>query len=253
MRTTDSKQERIARMLKGRARPLIMAHRGNSARCPENTLASFRQALEDGADVIETDLNVSADGVLMVIHDAPVDRTTNGSGAVSQMTQAELQALDASYGRPEFAGAKIPTLDELLAMLPPGVALGLELKDDAFLRQEVCEKLAATIEAHGATDRVFVLSFSEARLDAIRRYASTLPTGLITLWKLLPARKGELAGPLWPFMFLNPLYAWIGHRRGQIVCPLDPDPEPRLWYYRLLGCDAVLSNDPAKTRRALGR
>ncbi len=54
-------------------------------------------------------------------------------------------------------------------------------------------------------------------------------------------------------MFLNPLYAWIGHRRGQLICPLDPNPEPRLWYYRLLGCDAVLSNDPAKTRRALGR
>lgn len=253
MRTTETKRERIARMLSGRVKPLIMAHRGNSARCPENTLAAFRQALEDGADVIETDLNVSADGALMVIHDATVDRTTNGSGAVGQMTQAQLQALDASYGRPEFAGAHIPTLDEVLALLPPGVALGLELKDDAFLRQDVCENLAGAIRAAAASDRVFVLSFSEARLDAIRRYAPELPTGLITLWKLLPSVKGELAGPLWPFMFLNPLYTWIGHRRGQIICPLDPDPEPRLWYYRLLGCDAVLSNDPAKTRRALGR
>lgn len=247
------KRLRIERMLAGRQKPLIMAHRGNSARCPENTLVAFRQALADGADAIETDLHLSANGEFMCIHDATVDRTTNGSGAVADMTCAELQALDASYGRANFAGERIPTLAEVMPLLPPQVALGLELKSDAFLEPEVCRRLEQTLRDGGVLERSFALSFSEARMDAIRRYAPTLATGLITLWRLMPSPRGELAGPLWPVMFLNPLYAWFGHRRGQLICPLDPDPEPRLWYYRLLKCDAVLSNDPAKTRRALGR
>ena len=230
-----------------------MAHRGNSTRCPENTLTAFREALADGADALETDLHVSTDGVFMCIHDDTLERTTNGRGAVEARTCAELQQLDASYGRAEFAGAHIPRLEELMALLPPTVALGLELKSDAFLAREVCERLEATLRAGGGVERTFALSFSEARLEAVRRYAPSLATGLITIWSALPGRQGELAGPLWPFMFFNPLYAWIAHRRGQLVCPLDPDPEPRLWYYRFLGCDAVLSNDPAKTRRALGR
>ena len=253
MNANDTKQATIERMLAGRRKPLIMAHRGNSARCPENTLPAFRQALDDGADVLETDLHVSADGVFMCIHDATLERTTNGSGAVEARTCAELQLLDASYGRAEFTGARIPRLEEVMALLPPTVALGLELKSDAFLAREVCERLETTLRAGGVFERAFVLSFSAARLEAIRRYAPSLATGRITLRSALPDPRGELAGPLWPFMFLNPFYTWIGHRRGQLVCPLDPDPEPRLWYYRLLGCDAVLSNDPARTRRALGR
>ena len=253
MNRSDQKRANIQRMMAGRPKPLIMAHRGNSARCPENTLAAFQQALDDGADILETDLHVSADGVFMCIHDNTLERTTNGQGLVEARTQAELQALDASYGRPEFAGTRIPRLDEVIALLPPVVALGLELKTDAFLERNVCQRLEAALRAGGVLDRSFVLSFSQARLDAIQQYAPSLATGLITLWSALPGRHGELAGPLWPMMFLNPLYAWIGHRRGQLICPLDPNPEPRLWYYRLLGCDAVLSNDPAKTRRALRR
>lgn len=253
MTAPHDKRANIQQMLAGRRRPLIMAHRGNSACCPENTLVAFREALADGADALETDLHVSTDGVFMCIHDDTLERTTNGHGLVEARTCAELQALDASYGRAEYAGATIPRLDEVMALLPPTVALGLELKTDTFLERDVCERLETALREGGVLDRTFVLSFSEARLDAIRRYAPSLATGLITMWSALPGRHGELAGPLWPFMFLNPLYAWMAHRRGQLVCPLDPDPEPRLWYYRWLGCDAVLSNDPAKTRRALGR
>lgn len=248
-----TKRERIQALLDGRRRPLVMAHRGNSDRCPENTLAAFRRAIDEGADIIETDLHVSADGELMCIHDATIDRTTSGSGAVSAMTRAELQSFSAHYGRPEFTDERIPTLRELLAILPETVAVGLELKSDAFLEQSVCERLLWTLSEAGAAGRAFALSFSENRLAAIGRFTPELATGLITLYRLTPDPAGEFAGPLWPVLFLNPLYVRIAHRRGQLVCPLDPTPEARLWYYRWLGCDAVLSNDPAKTLRALGR
>jgi glycerophosphoryl diester phosphodiesterase len=71
--------------------------------------------------------------------------------------------------------------------------------------------------------------------------------------RLAPSRQAALLGPFWPLLVLNPLYVWWAHALGKPVAPLDPTPEGRLWYYRLLGVDAVLSNDPGKTARALGR
>ena len=236
-----------------RPKPYIMAHRGNSELCPENTLAAFRRALADRADVIETDLHLSADGEIMCIHDATVDRTTDGQGAVSEMTVHELQQLSADYGIEAFRGERIPTLRELLAILPEDVSLGLELKSDDFLREAVCVQLRSLLKEAGLLNRVVALSFSRDRLDAINKFVPEIPTGLITMIEPLPESRWTMIGAFWPALFINPLYVWMGHRRGQIVCPLDPTPEPRLWYYRLLRCDAVLTNNPEKTRQALGR
>jgi glycerophosphoryl diester phosphodiesterase len=234
-------------------RPFVMAHRGNSAHCPENTLAAFRRAIDEGTDGIETDLHLSADGVLMCIHDDTLERTTSGHGEVKAMTCKELQTLSAGYGRPEFAGERIPTLREVLELLPENMFIGLELKTDDFLDRAVCRQLATLLAETNSLNRAFALSFSRARLEAIRTHTPEMASGLITLFDLLPDRGGEFVGPFWPMLVANPLYARIAHRRGQLVCPLDPTPEARLWYYRLLGCDAVLTNDPAKTLRALGR
>lgn len=236
-----------------RPRPYIMAHRGNSEHCPENTLAAFKRALDEGADVIETDLHVSADGVLMCIHDATVDRTTNGRGAVREMTCAELQQLSASYGREGYEREYIPTLEELLRILPAHVGVGLELKSEAFLEEKYCHQLWDLLQTTGTHNRAVVLSFERSWLRAVQRYAPEIPTGLITMFDVFPEAGWPMIGPFWPMMVLNPFYTWLGRRRGQFVCPLDPTPEPRLWYYKLLGCDAVLTNNPAKTRQALGR
>ena len=230
-----------------------MAHRGNRTACPENTLASFRRALEDGADVLETDLWLSADGVFVCIHDATLDRTTDGKGPVEARTVPELKALSASCGRPEFAGERVPTLAEVAALLPPDRGLALELKSDRFLDPEVGRRLADELSALGVLDRSVVIAFSRARLDAARLGAPGLPAGWITLKEARPARGVELLGPFWPLLLLNPFYVALAHRRGQVVAPLDPTPDGRLWLYRLLGCDAVLTDDPAATVRQLGR
>ncbi|MHB8933580.1 MAG: glycerophosphodiester phosphodiesterase, partial [Bellilinea sp.] len=105
--------------LPGRNKPYVMAHRGNRVHCPENTLASFQRAIDEGADIIETDLHLSADDNFVCIHDATLDRTTNGTGPVADKTLEELKQLSASYGRPEFEAERIPTLDELILLLPP--------------------------------------------------------------------------------------------------------------------------------------
>ena len=93
----------------------IFAHRGASAQAPENTLEAFSLAISMGADGLELDVHLSSDGELMVIHDAKVDRTTNGTGLIREKTLAEIKALDAgSWKGEQFAGEKVPTFEELL-------------------------------------------------------------------------------------------------------------------------------------------
>jgi glycerophosphoryl diester phosphodiesterase len=239
--------------LPGRPKPYVMAHRGNRAACPENTLAAFRRAFADGADILETDLHLTSDGVFVCLHDATVDRTTDGRGAVAGMTLAELKRLSASYGRPEFKGERVPALAELTAILPPGLWLALELKTDRFLEPGVCRRLADELGAAGVRARTVALSFHLPRVRAVRAVAPDIPIGYITMSNPLPLADVRLFGPFWPLLLLDPFYPLISHLRGGATCPLDPTPDSRLWLYRLLGCDAVLTDDPAATIRALGR
>lgn len=239
--------------LTGRPKPYIMAHRGNRVACPENTLAAFRRALADGADILETDLHVTRDGVFVCLHDHTLERTTDGRGPVEALTLAELKTFSASYGRPEFAAERVPTLAEVAALLPADRVLALELKSDRFLEPEVGRRLSVELARLGVRERVVALSFNLARVQAVRAAAPEIPIGSITLNNPLPLADVALFGPFWPLLVLNPLYTLIVHARGGVVCPLDPTPDRRLWLYRLLGCDAVLTDDPAATLRALGR
>ena len=142
------------------------------------------------------------------------------------MTLAQVKTLSASYGRPEFAAERVPTLAELCAILPADVVLALELKTDRFLEPDVCRKLADELAAAGVLDRTVVLSFSLARVEAVAAAAPDMPKGFITMSKLTP--KGvdaQLIGAFWPVYFLNPFYVRQAHAAGQITCPLDPTPE----------------------------
>jgi glycerophosphoryl diester phosphodiesterase len=230
-----------------------MAHRGNRLACPENTLPAFQRAFAEGADLLETDLQLTADGMFVCLHDATVDRTTNGNGEVAGMTLAQLKRLSADCGRPEYAGETVPTLAEAAAVLPQDVLLALELKSDRFLEPEVVGRLLSELDSLGIRERCAVLSFSAPRLLAVRRRAPEIPIGWITLTKVMPRAGFELLGPFWPLVLLNPFYVRLAHRIGQIVCPLDPLPDRRLSLYLRLGCDAVLSDDPGRTRAELTR
>ena len=232
---------------------IVDAHRGASVSFPENTLIAFEGAIASGTDSVEFDVQLSSDGIPVVIHDETVDRTTDGSGEVANMTLSELKSLRANYGRPEFAAERIPTLAEAAALVPDDIVLALELKTDRFLEPGVCQRLAAELDQIGIRGRSVVLSFSLPRLQVVRAVAPDIPIGWITLSRPWPLAGVQMLGPLWPLLLINPLYVRLAQRRGQVVCPLDPMPDPRLGLYRRLGCDAVLSNDPAATARALGR
>jgi len=125
--------------------PLIIAHRGDSAHRPENTLASFASALEVGADIVELDVQLTKDGGVAVIHDATVDRTTDGSGRVADLTLQQLRGLSAGYPSrfgTNYAGERVPTLPEVLAFLKGRARALIEIK-----REAVSDDAAGGIEA----------------------------------------------------------------------------------------------------------
>jgi glycerophosphoryl diester phosphodiesterase len=161
-------------------RPCVVGHRGASAAAPENTLASFDAAWRAGADAIELDLRLTADGVVVVIHDDTVDATTDGSGAVGLLTFAALRTLDAgSWFAPAFAGQPIPRLEEVLRYAASRPALGVLLEYKGSWTAEKVAPTVASIDAAGVGDRTVVQSFTPRTLAALRDAAPDLPRGLL--------------------------------------------------------------------------
>jgi glycerophosphoryl diester phosphodiesterase len=159
--------------------PWVIAHRGASGHAPENTLASFRRAVELGATFIETDLRLTRDGQFVAMHDETVERTTNGSGEVHDFTMSELRNVDAGmwFDR-EFMGERVPTLDEVLEFSRKhDVVFYLELKYGAMSGRD--HALAAVLHRAQSAPRTIVISFDSASLASLRRIDPSIMTGLL--------------------------------------------------------------------------
>jgi len=162
--------------------PAVFAHRGASAYAPENTLAAFQLALEQGADGIELDVNLTTDGHVVVIHDSIVDRTTNGSGEVRDMELKTLKSFDAgSWFAPKFKGEKVPTLDEVLKLVGEDVFTNIELKPKYFISplDQLPGKVAALVEKHNLDNKIIFSSFNPWALIKIHRLLPSVPVGLL--------------------------------------------------------------------------
>jgi glycerophosphoryl diester phosphodiesterase len=161
-------------------RTLNIAHRGASAAAPPNTLAAFEKALQLGADGIELDVRLCADGVPVVIHDATVDATTSRSGSVAKMTLAQLKKLDA--GSPFdriFAGERIPTLIEVLEAVGKQHMVNIELKSDAVWGARLEHAVVDAIARCESDERVLLSSFNPLALRRIQRIAPHLATAML--------------------------------------------------------------------------
>lgn len=120
------------------------AHRGDNAKAPENTLPAIISAVEKGAPQIEFDVQTTSDGHLVIMHDSTVDRTTNGAGKVSDLTFAEIRALDAgSWFGPEFEGVQVPTLQEVLTVIPETILCNVHLKNTPGVARASAEVIRA--------------------------------------------------------------------------------------------------------------
>lgn len=156
-------------------RPLIYAHRGNSGFAPENTIVAFEQGLALGADGSECDVHATADGHLVVMHDADVSRTTDGSGPIREKTLAQMRELDAgSWKGTEYAGTKVPLLENIIALHIGRGQLCIEVKDYACGGQVV-----ELIDSMGACEWASIHSFSYDVITQARAQNPRIPTAWI--------------------------------------------------------------------------
>ncbi|XID93505.1 glycerophosphodiester phosphodiesterase [Paenibacillaceae bacterium WGS1546] len=157
-------------------KPLIIGHRGARGHAPENTMASFWLAHEYGAHAIELDTTLSGDGELVVIHDDTIDRTTDGKGAVGEMTVNELKQFDAGrWYHPRFEGERIPTLEEVLAQLPENFIINIEIKGSSGKLEE---RLAKLLVQYNRVETVFISSFRHKSLFYLKQLLPEIKVGL---------------------------------------------------------------------------
>lgn len=260
-----------------RARPLVFAHRGGSALRPENTLLAFEHGLALGADGLEFDVHLSRDGVVMVHHDASLDRTTNAQGLLAGLTAAELSRLDAGCrfrtpenpvraGDPEYpyrgqAGG-VPQLREVLRRFPSALMI-IELK---LNEPELAHRTIDEIRAADAVDRVSLGSFGTRVLRAARRYEPRIPTGasreetrlaLYRSWCRWPVRTPpykafqvpEVAGMT---RVVSPRFVRDAHRAGCVVQVWTVDLESDMRRLLGWGVDGIISDRPDVAVRVVG-
>ncbi|MFI8006981.1 glycerophosphodiester phosphodiesterase [Streptomyces sp. NPDC086010] len=230
----------------------VIGHRGASSAAPENTLVSQEIARRGGADFIENDVQPSKDGVPYILHDATVDRTTDGTGPVRSLTSAQLDALDAgSWFAPHYKGARVPTLAAQLDDLRTrGGDLLLEIKG-AHTKAEV-STIVDTIRSHGMTGRVFVQSFEVDALRYTHELAPDLPLGLLR--STLDADPVALAEELHLAAY-NPEDGALGkkpsviadlHKAGVAVMVWTVDNADRWKALESAGVDGIITNRPTE-------
>ena len=150
-------------------RPLIWAHRGASGYAPENTLPAFKKAIELGADGIELDVQLTADDVIVVIHDEQLGRVSNGSGWVKDYTLAQLRELDFSNRFPAYRGVRIPTLEEVYTLFAPtSMTINVELKTGVIFYPELEQKVVSLTHRMGMEKQVLYSSFNHLSCRKLR-------------------------------------------------------------------------------------
>jgi glycerophosphoryl diester phosphodiesterase len=235
-----------------RDRPLVIAHRGASAVAPQNTLAAFRRALELGADGVELDVHLSADGVPVVMHNFEVDELTDGAGKVTDKTLAELKELDAgSKFAPQFAGERIPTLAEVFEALDGKLLVNVELKDISSSGVGLEAPVVEVVRKYGMEKKVLFSSFNPFTLRRIRPHARDIPSGLLVAHDLPAQLRRAWLGPFTPHEARHPdaemtderLVRWCRARklRVNVWTVNDPAEMQRLI---ALGVDGIITDVP---------
>lgn len=160
---------------------LNVAHRGFSGRYPENTLLAFEKALEAGCDGIELDVHETKDGIPVICHDETIDRTTDGSGKIAELTLEELRRYDAHGAFPgQYPVQRIPTLEEYFSLVQnESVFTNIEIKTDNYCYPKLEEKILELVHRFGMEHRVLFSSFNHATILKCKQLAPRIPCGFL--------------------------------------------------------------------------
>ncbi|SNS56382.1 glycerophosphoryl diester phosphodiesterase [Bacillus sp. OK838] len=235
---------------------LIFAHRGSAGTHPENTMSAFKEAERVGADGIETDVQLSKDGEVVIIHDEKLDRTTNASGYVKDRTLMELKTLNAS---PNFKGKlgkeNIPTLEELFIWLNDNqLYCNIELKNTLFLYPGLEEKVIQLTRAYEMDERIILSSFNHYSLVKCHQLAPELETaplyrdGLYMPWIYAKAIGGSAIHP--NFRAAPDFVIQASLSMGVAVRPYTINEEAEMKRLFKLGCSAIITDFPEAAVRA---
>ena len=215
----------------------IMGHRGAPAYEPENTLRSLRRALSMGVDAVEIDVHLSKDGQIMVIHDATVDRTTNGAGRVRDLTFAELRALDAGKGE------RIPSLEEVADLVVGQAHLIIEVKDPA-----AAEPLVRFFQARRIFADAHVISFWHPLVKTMKEQEPRLRTGVLMVGcpadPVGLARAALAEALVLHYAYVTPDLVASAHAHGLLVYVWNIDDIETLKPYLAMNLEGIGSNRP---------
>ncbi len=236
-----------------RLTPMVCAHRGRSGVAPENTLAAFEAAIELAVDFIECDVRRTSDGAIVLMHDAAVNRTTDGEGEVSAMSLEQIRALDAGSWKDEsYAGERVPTLAEALEVVTSAWVLDIEIKQRGIAEQVVEEVCAAD-----AIRRVTIVSFDLDDLRAAKQAEPRLACGWISGGPEAEGREGILAlidaalevgcnFVTCNHRAITEEFVYECHVRGLALMAWTMDEEQDIRRQMELGVDALVSNYPER-------
>lgn len=238
--------------------PAVVAHRGASALYPENTLRAFQGAIEAGADLVELDVRVTADGVPVVLHDLDVSITTDGTGRVHELTLREIKRLDASKGR--GAREEVPTLREALELMSGRAGVNLEIKnlpeEPAFdsPKEAAAEKTLSALSAVGFSGPVVVCSFNWLSIERVRELDPSIPTGFLTVpaidpWASLTYVKARGHSLVLPHVVAlaaaGKEFVQAAHADGVRIGTWTVDDAATIERLFDMGVDALATNDPS--------
>jgi glycerophosphoryl diester phosphodiesterase len=246
--------------------PIVVAHRGASAAFPENTLEAFDGAVAVGADFVELDVRLTADGVPVIMHDLDVALTTDGEGFLHRLTLAEVRTLRATGH--DGGSAAVPTLEEALELLSGRVGVNIEIKnlpgEPSFdsPKEAVVEAVVGLVDRMGFPGPLLLSSFNWLSIERVRDLDQSLPTGFLTIAAIDPSAALVYARsrghthvlPQAPALFAaGEAFVSQAHDQGLRVGTWtvdDPDAIERLFSW---GVDAVASNDPGMAVRVRDR
>jgi len=237
-------------LLRALGAPLLrVGHRGAKGHAPENTMISFMMGTDMGVSAVETDVHLSKDGEVVLIHDHTVDRTTNGHGFVKDMTLAELKKLDAgSWYDARFAGERIPTLSELLAWAKDRVGVAIEIKNGPLYYPGIAEKTIRLLREHGMERQAILISFDHFVLREAKQIAPEIATGILYVGGLVDAvgaARAALADALHPnWAFVTPELVRTVHEAGLAISPWNPNDLPTVRMLSRMGVDSVGTDYP---------
>lgn len=224
-------------------------------------MEAFNLAIQQGADGVELDAKLSADGEVIVIHDLTVDRTTNGHGRVATFKLADLRALDAgSFFSERFRGAQIPKLDEVFEVIGRQGLINVELTNYTTPRDRLVEKVCALVQKHNLQKKILFSSFFASNLKRAAQLLPEVPRGLLALkgWKGIWARSfGFMFGE---YQALHPHIADVNapqvarvHKLKRRIHVWPANSEQDLARLKNWGVDGIITADPLMAVRVLGR